>query len=80
MKCLGLETGYKDTCISRNSWLIVYFYGDDIGLLYRPWDKPRAKVFVEKLQEKFILKDLGPNNQTAHYRKDPTDDEAEAYR
>jgi len=51
MTVLGMKQIPEEPCIFTNDWLIVFFYVDDIALVYYPHDKERADDFIKKLQE-----------------------------
>jgi hypothetical protein len=57
---LGLQIIAEDPCVATNNWLIVFFFVDDIVLMFRPEDNDRAMKFKTDLMRQFELKDLGP--------------------
>ena len=57
---LGLKIIPEDPCVAANSWLVVFFFVDDIVFMFRPQDKERAIRFKDTLRQRFKMKDLGP--------------------
>ena len=56
---LGLTCVPEEPCLFVNEWLIVFFYVDDIVIMYRDLDHDRADDFRRKLTGKFKMRDLG---------------------
>ena len=60
LRQLGLSEVPDEPCIMTNGdWLLVFYYVDDIVLLSRACDKSKKDDFIEKLKEKYQLKDIG---------------------
>ena len=56
---LGLTCVPEEPCLFVNQWLIIFFYVDDIVIMYRDLDHDRADDFRQKLTGKFKMRDLG---------------------
>jgi hypothetical protein len=56
---LGLTQGKEDPCICTNDWAVVFFFVDDIVLLYRKQDQPAADQLIRSLKARYQMKDLG---------------------
>ena len=56
---LGLERVDEDVCLYRNSWLVVFFYVDDIVALCRTADLPKFEQFKEALMAKYEMRYMG---------------------
>jgi hypothetical protein len=56
---LGLQQCAEDPCICNNSWLTVFFFVDDIVLLYRMKDQLAAETLINRLKQRYQMQDLG---------------------
>ena len=56
----GLTAVNEDKCLFMNSWLIVFFYVDDIIASCQTKDIPRYQRFLDQLQARYEMRDLGP--------------------
>lgn len=56
---LGLRQSQEEPCLFTNSWLTVFFFVDDIVLLYRARYQDAADEFIVKLKTQYEMKDLG---------------------
>ncbi|OAQ57580.1 polyprotein [Pochonia chlamydosporia 170] len=56
---LGLRQSQEEPCLFTNSWLTIFFFVDDIVLLYRARHQDAADKFIVKLKTQYEMKDLG---------------------
>jgi hypothetical protein len=56
---LGLTLGTEDPCICKNSWITIFFFVDDIVLLYRKKDQLPADQLIDTLKGRYQMKDFG---------------------
>ena len=56
---LGLQAVPEEACTFKNDWLIVFFYVDDIVLLYRRKDAKRTEAFITGIKALYEINDLG---------------------
>ncbi|KAJ3454841.1 hypothetical protein MRS44_013441 [Fusarium solani] len=59
MKKLGMTQLHEDACVFLSDELLVFFYVDDIVILYRRRDRKKADEFIEQLKKQFNIHDLG---------------------
>jgi hypothetical protein len=57
-KQLGLTLCTEDPCICRNNWITVFFFVDDIVLLYRKKDQLAADQMINSLKSRYQMKGL----------------------
>jgi len=55
---LGLQAVPEEACTFKNDWLIVFFYVDDIVLLYRRKDAERTEAFIAGIKALYEINDL----------------------
>ncbi|KJZ69618.1 hypothetical protein HIM_10981 [Hirsutella minnesotensis 3608] len=56
---LGLTQCPDDPCIFQNPWMTVFFFVDDIVLLYRKGDLAAADQFIQALKARYDMTDQG---------------------
>ncbi|KAJ3454408.1 hypothetical protein MRS44_018302 [Fusarium solani] len=56
---LGLSQCAEDPCICNNSWVTVFFFVDDIVVLYQKKDKLAADQLINSLKSRYKMQDLG---------------------
>ncbi|KAJ3454754.1 hypothetical protein MRS44_013354 [Fusarium solani] len=59
IKKLGMTQLHEDACVFLGDRLLVFFYVDDIVILYRRMDRKKADEFIEQLKKQFNIHDLG---------------------
>ena len=50
---LGLHTLREDSCVLTNSRIIVFFYIDNINIIFHPRDRAEAKKLIKNLKSSF---------------------------
>lgn len=56
---LGLAKCNEDPCVCNNSWATVFFFVDDIVLLYRKQHQQAADQLINRLKSRYKMQDLG---------------------
>ncbi len=59
MQKLGLKPVLEYTCLFTNQQLIVFFYVDDIVVLYHRLEEQAYVDFKDKLMTQFKLREIG---------------------
>lgn len=59
LESLGLERVQKDPCVFINDWAIVFFYVDDIAVMFRNKDAEKATTLIDALKAQIQIRDLG---------------------
>ena len=59
---LGLQKVHGVNCVLTTSWLILFFYVDDIILLYRQEDQEKVNTLLEQLMQRLELRRLAQAN------------------
>ena len=59
MRKLGLKPVPESVCLFTNSKLIVFFYVDDICILYHPSNADAYKQFRSELFREYEMRDIG---------------------
>lgn len=59
LESLGLEKVHEDPCIFINDWAIVFFYVDDIVVMFRNADAEKATELIDALKDRIQIRDLG---------------------
>src|SRR5438034_4749163 len=54
----GLQLVSNKICLFTNEWLIVFFYIDDIVVLYHKRDQEKFNAFDDFINKEFKLRDL----------------------
>jgi hypothetical protein len=56
---LGLTQGTEEPCLFYNDYMLLFFYVDDITVLYRAEDTAKIDAFQQQLFNCYKIKDLG---------------------
>ncbi|KAM4067341.1 reverse transcriptase (RNA-dependent DNA polymerase) [Hirsutella rhossiliensis] len=56
---LGLKTCSDEPCIQVNDWCIIFFFVDDISILYRKKNEDNVNHLITQLQSHYELTDQG---------------------
>ena len=59
LKEIGLQPVSEDSCVYLNDKIILFYFVDDLIVLYRPEDQAEAETFKEKLMARFEVRLLG---------------------
>ena len=59
LKEIGLEPVSEDSCVYLNNKIILFYFVDDLIVLYRPEDRAEAESFKQKLMARFEVRLLG---------------------
>ena len=62
LQALGLEIVPDASCLLSNGWLTVFFFVDDIILLYPARDSERFNAFLKQLNSKYQLRQMDEAN------------------
>jgi len=59
LKELGLSEILQEPCLFQNHYVILFYYVDDIVLLYREEHAAKVEELIKKLTQRFPMTDLG---------------------
>jgi hypothetical protein len=59
LRDLQLRRVNEDVCLFTNEWLIVFFYVDDIVLLFQEKDSHKYAEFKKNLMNRYKIRDIG---------------------
>jgi hypothetical protein len=59
LKEIGLQPVSEDSCVYINDKIILFYFVDDLIVLYRPKDRAEAEIFKQMLMARFEVRLLG---------------------